>query len=212
MYNIIYLCFYFFKYRLFDNRINKVLTIYSINFYYCYFSYALLDKITFKKYLFLFLIKFFSIIKIGNNINSFLYWLNKLYLFEIEKDRKIKEMLFETNRFNNRLFNDFGELNVGDFSSDKKSKFFLKTQKSRLKVFNNLESFLFGYKLNFVGRYTRKQRSSNFWFSEGGVPSASISLNVDYGSFSINLANSRCTIKVWLYKNRNVPVYKTKFW
>jgi ribosomal protein S3 len=69
----------------------------------------------------------------------------------------------------------------------------------------------FGYKLHFVGRYSRKQRSSNFWFWEGGVPSSSISLNVDYGAFSFNLDNSRCTIKVWLYRNKKTPLYRIKF-
>jgi len=212
IYNVFYLYFYFFKFYLFENKTNNFPIFYSINFYYCYFSYVMLHSIKFKDYLFYLIIKFFSIIKIVNNINSILYGLNLKLLYDVEKDRKIKEILLRNNNLNSRLFNEFGDFNVRDFSSDKKSKFFLKTQKSRLKIFNNLESFLFGYKLNFVGRYSRKQRSSNFWFSEGGVPSASISLNVDYGSFSINLANSRCTIKVWLYKNRITPVYKTKFW
>jgi len=190
-------------------------------------KYVVIDLINFVNiHLFKLRKKNFSLLKYVN-YNVFFYSFNCCYAFynffrilkvyaynlnvRLINKEKIYNYLDKNDLFMDTFVSDRGRFRWEQFERTKKSRLFFKTQKSRLKVLNNLESFFFGYKLNFVGRFSRKQRSSNFWFSEGGVPSASISLNVDYGSFSINLDNSRCTVKVWLYRNRITPVFKTKF-
>jgi len=113
-------------------------------------------------------------------------------------------------------FNIKKNLSLEDFfvygkEGKKKKHFLLKNHAAYIKSLKGFEPYFFGYKFNFSGRFSRKQRSSNFWFIQGSVPSTNIEMNVDYGLFSVNLDNSRCTVKVWLYKSKFAPLYKTKF-
>lgn len=57
---------------------------------------------------------------------------------------------------------------------------------------------LLGYKLQFKGRFTRKQIAASHVYRQGTVSLNTIMANVDYGFATIPLINSSVGIKVWL--------------
>jgi hypothetical protein len=67
------------------------------------------------------------------------------------------------------------------------------------------KSGLLGYKLQCLGRFSRKQRASSRWFCFKSTPLNTIDANIDYNYWSLPITNSIITIKVWLYKN---PIFK----
>jgi len=86
-------------------------------------------------------------------------------------------------------------------------KFFYKynkINKSKLRKFHQRKllnrGIIFGYKMAFYGRFTRKQRAASIWFKLGRVPLNSVTCKIDYGFYTIPLKNSAISIKVWLYK------------
>jgi len=60
--------------------------------------------------------------------------------------------------------------------------------------------FLLGYKLQFVGRLTRRDRLRTSWVMGGRVPLSTMSANVEYGRDFGVLRNGVCSVKVWLYR------------
>lgn len=64
--------------------------------------------------------------------------------------------------------------------------------------------FLLGYKLQFVGRLTRRDRLRTSWVMGGRVPLSTMSANVEYGRDFGILRNGVCSVKVWLYRPRFV--------
>jgi hypothetical protein len=76
--------------------------------------------------------------------------------------KSINNKLLNYKELDDNIFNKSGLLNLEGFRKKRKDPFFFRNQLSRLKVYNKLGSLFFGYKLHFVGRYSRKQRSSNF--------------------------------------------------
>lgn len=77
--------------------------------------------------------------------------------------------------------------------------FFINKRKFRaLKRNRNKKGRLLGYKLQFKGRFTRKQIAANHVYRQGTVSLNSIMANVDYGFATIPLINSSVGIKVWL--------------
>lgn len=60
-------------------------------------------------------------------------------------------------------------------------------------------SFL-GFKIKCSGRFSRKQRASAYWFLLGSVPLNTVTAHIDYGTYTVFLANSAITIKVWFIK------------
>jgi len=78
---------------------------------------------------------------------------------------------------------------------------------NRIKFFDNSVSLLFGYKLQFNGRFTRKQKSANVWFLKGSLYNSSMKNNVDYASNYYTFRYSKCSVKVWLFKNNKYPLY-----
>ena len=75
--------------------------------------------------------------------------------------------------------------------------------KSRIKI-HTKGSNLIGYKMYFMGRFTRKQRAGHLWFSKGKTPLNTISAFIDFAFFSLSLKNSTITVKVWLYKSSDI--------
>jgi len=71
--------------------------------------------------------------------------------------------------------------------------------KSRIKEGNRSAQFK-GFKVHCLGRFSRRQRASSYWFSKGKVPLNSLDTNIDYGYFTIPLRNSAICVKVWLNK------------
>lgn len=77
----------------------------------------------------------------------------------------------------------------------------------KLKMIDNNTALLYGYKLQFNGRFTRKQRAANLWFTKGSLANSAYFTNIDYATYTITLRFSACTIKVWLYKSWDYPKY-----
>jgi hypothetical protein len=52
-----------------------------------------------------------------------------------------------------------------------------------------------GFKIQCLGRFSRKQRSTSFWFSLGKVPLNSTAAPINYGYYTLPLRNSAITVK-----------------
>jgi ribosomal protein S3 len=61
-----------------------------------------------------------------------------------------------------------------------------------------------GFKIKCSGRFSRKQRASSYWFSLGSVPLNSVTATIDYSMYTVPLANSAITIKVWIHRMNTV--------
>ena len=64
--------------------------------------------------------------------------------------------------------------------------------------------YLLGYKLQFVGRLTRRDRLRTSWVLGGRVPLSTITANVEYGNDFGVLRNGVCSVRVWLYRPKFV--------
>jgi large subunit ribosomal protein L16 len=67
--------------------------------------------------------------------------------------------------------------------------------KDRVAHIRKMPFVFLGFKIKCVGRFTRRQRASSKWFSLGRVPLAQTSAVIDYGSYTLPLANSAVTLK-----------------
>lgn len=68
--------------------------------------------------------------------------------------------------------------------------------KSRIKPYKF--SAFTGFKIQCLGRFSRKQRSTSFWFSLGTVPLNTVQASVNYGFYTLPLRNSAVTVKTWI--------------
>jgi hypothetical protein len=83
----------------------------------------------------------------------------------------------------------------------------ISTKKNRMQYFLKYNR-LYGYKFHFTGRFTRKQKSANLWFSKGYLEVSSAISRIDYAFVSVVLRFSVCSVKVWLYKSNTFPTYR----
>lgn len=60
--------------------------------------------------------------------------------------------------------------------------------------------YLLGYKLQFVGRLTRRDRLRTSWVMGGRLPLSTATARVDYSQEFGILRNGMCSIRVWLYR------------
>lgn len=60
--------------------------------------------------------------------------------------------------------------------------------------------FLLGFKVQFIGRITRRARLMRSWRMSGSVPTAKAEARVEYAHEFGRLRNGVCSIKVWLYR------------
>lgn len=67
-----------------------------------------------------------------------------------------------------------------------------------------------GFKIQCLGRFTRRQRSAKLTWIGHGVPLNTISAFIDYGSFQTVLLNSSINVRVWFYKDRGFQTYYVK--
>lgn len=63
---------------------------------------------------------------------------------------------------------------------------------------------LFGFRFQFKGRFSRKQRASSIVYNIGKVPLTTLTANIDYSFCTIPLKNSAVSVKVWLYRNWSI--------
>lgn len=76
----------------------------------------------------------------------------------------------------------------------------LNKRRLRIRKPADVNTFL-GYKFQFRGRFSRRQRASSAVYRKGIVPLNTLSAPIDYGYSTVPLFNSLASIKVWLYKN-----------
>lgn len=62
---------------------------------------------------------------------------------------------------------------------------------------------LIGFKLQCLGRFSRKQRASSVWFRELRIPLNTLKATIDFGFFTVPIRNSVATVKIWLYRDVN---------
>ena len=124
------------------------------------------------------------------------------------------DIFFETDpnifRFSCLNFSKFLKFNYWSYTYESLELFNLNNLKSRIKIHSRSNNIK-GYKMHLVGRFTRKQRASSYWFSRGKVPLSTVSALVDFAYYTVPLKNSAITVKVWLYKSSdtdNIIIYK----
>lgn len=61
---------------------------------------------------------------------------------------------------------------------------------------------LFGYRLELVGRFTRKQRATKMLIKDGTVPLATINKKIDYSQSFVILKDGVGNVKIWLNKTK----------
>ncbi len=66
---------------------------------------------------------------------------------------------------------------------------------------------ILGYRIDCIGRFTRKQRASFLTLKSGNTPFSSLNKYIEYEEYSIILKYGKCSIKVWLYKSDNFIPY-----
>ena len=144
-----------------------------------------------------------------NFIYDFLY-INKWCLWNINSLNYMYGFSINAFRSSNIHLNRYLKFNYWNYSYGSLFKEFrVNHLKSRIKehsTSNNIK----GYKMHLSGRFSRKQRAGSYWFSFGKVPLNSINSFIDYAFFTLPLANSAITVKVWLYKSSDI--YNTFFY
>ena len=61
---------------------------------------------------------------------------------------------------------------------------------------------MLGFKLHFVGRFSRRQRASSIWFMQGKIPLNTIEAKIEFGYYTIPLFNSAVRVKIYI--NRGI--------
>jgi len=72
--------------------------------------------------------------------------------------------------------------------------------RKELNYMTDTEKLLYGYKIQFHGRFTRRSRSESVSSGYGRVSTSTISAPIDYASSSLTLRNGAGSVKVWLYR------------
>lgn len=66
------------------------------------------------------------------------------------------------------------------------------------------KNYLYGYKFQLKGRFTRKQRATKFTLKGGSVPLAMLNVQIDYFSDIVCLKDGVGGIKIWLHKTKKL--------
>jgi len=136
----------------------------------------------------------------------FINFNNKLVSFLFIENANLKSVLFSdtTDIVNSNIFKlvryslasskDFFDLQYSMFNYHSLAQFVgINNLKSRIKPYK-FSSFT-GFKIQCLGRFSRKQRSTSFWFSLGTVPLNSTAASINYGYYTLPLRNSAITVK-----------------
>jgi hypothetical protein len=98
--------------------------------------------------------------------------------------------------------NNYLNYNYWYFNYNKQAKNHLRERRKHL--YSSSRLHFKGFKVQSLGRFSRRQRSSSHWFSIGRVPLNSMQCIIDYGYYTIPIINSAITVKVWIYKNSEI--------
>ena len=136
-------------------------------------------------------------------IFSYLY-VSKSCLLNMNVFDYLSGFSLKSFRSSNIHFNRYLKFNYWNYNYGWSSEEFkINHLKSRIKLHTTAYN-LRGYKMHLLGRFSRKQRAGSYWFSKGKVPLNSIDSFIDYAYFTLSLANSVITVKVWLYKTNDI--------
>jgi hypothetical protein len=80
-----------------------------------------------------------------------------------------------------------------------------------LSVLMKNTSAVLGYKLQFVGRLTRRGRVCTTWHLGGSIPTSKMSAQVEHGLYVGILRNGLCSVRVWLYRHKSFGNYNYNF-
>lgn len=69
-----------------------------------------------------------------------------------------------------------------------------------LNFMTDTEKLIYGYKIQFHGRFTRRSRSEAVATGYGRVSTSTISATIDYAMSNLTLRNGSGAVKVWLYR------------
>jgi hypothetical protein len=69
---------------------------------------------------------------------------------------------------------------------------------------------IIGYRIDFGGRFRRKERAEYKRISGGRLPTSSIMQHIDYWFDAVILKYGACSIKVWLYRKKPINKYLYK--
>jgi hypothetical protein len=107
--------------------------------------------------------------------------------------KSLKLSLFNYHRF---LKYNYWKLNYKIVSLRSEYSFnYLKTRAKR----NIKSSNYIGFKIQCLGRFSRRQRATCYTYRLGSMPLNKYRANIDYGNFIVPIRNSAISIKVWLY-------------
>lgn len=82
--------------------------------------------------------------------------------------------------------------------------------KKELNYMTDTEKFLYGYKIQFHGRFTRRSRSESVSTGYGRVSTSTINALIDYATSSLTLRNGSGSVKVWLYRAPRFKIFSYK--
>lgn len=82
--------------------------------------------------------------------------------------------------------------------------------RKELNYMTDTEKFLYGYKIQFHGRFTRRSRSEAVTTGYGRVSTSTISAPIDYATSSLTLRNGSGSVKVWLYRAPRFKIFSYK--
>lgn len=80
-----------------------------------------------------------------------------------------------------------------------------------LKLLIKHSSTLLGYKLQFVGRLTRRGKVRTTWRLGGSVPTSRMDAQLEHAFYLGILRNGVCCVRVWLYRHKSFGNYNHNF-
>lgn len=80
-----------------------------------------------------------------------------------------------------------------------------------LKLLRKQTVFIQGYKLQFVGRLTRRGRVRTTWLLSGSIPTSKMSAQVEHSMYLGILRNGICCVRVWLYRHKSFGNYNYNY-
>lgn len=129
-------------------------------------------------------------------ITEFFDHINKLYFY--------KKYYYKQDRY--KFFEEDNKWKTENFFPSP-----LKKRKTKDNILKNHVQLLKGYKIEFRGRFTRKQKAAHLWHVRGGKPLSAMDQNVEIGLQTINMKYGKCSVKVWLYKANSYPTFYVRF-
>lgn len=192
-----------------------------------FFSLALFKKKIFLKRRYKKFVKIFN--KVNRFCSQFFTAFYRLYLLNFRQSKFFRFMLFILNP----IFSSLGFLNtkVEFFGIDNNSvaamflaryiarkvemrfqirELFTPIGKEMKFLIKHTPSVL-GYKLQFVGRLTRRGKVRTTWRLGGSIPTSKMEAQIEHAFYLGILRNGICCVRVWLYRHKSFGNYNYNY-